>query len=223
MVAQTTTTNRADARFPDVAVIVVIFTVELDTLRALLVRRSAPPEQGRWALPGGLLGPGEEPDDAAARKLLEETGVADVYLEQLYTFSDLDPARWSIAVTYFALVHHGRVRLRSSDEWRPGWHAVDEQPSLAFSNDRVLRYARERLRAKLEYTNVAYSLLPPQFTLSRLQRVYEAISGRPLDKRNFRRRMLSLGILRATGKSAREGPHRPAQLYEFASRAPMVL
>lgn len=208
---------------PAVAIIVVIFTVEDGALRVLLIHRSAPPARGKWALPGGLLGDAEAPEATATRKLLEETGVSDVYLEQLYTFSDLDAARRSVAVSYFALVHHDRVQLRSSATWRPDWHPVDRLPELAFRNDDVISYARERLRAKLEYTNVAYSLLPPQFTLSRLQRVYEAIAAKPLDKRNFRRRMVSLGVIRPTGKSVREGAHRPAQLYEFASRAPTVL
>ena len=200
----------------------VIFTVEDDRLEALLVRRSAPPEEGKWALPGGLLAITEEPEAAASRKLLEETGITDVYLEQLYTFSGLDGSRRGVAVSYFALVQHDSVRLRASEEWQPAWLALDHVSPLAFNNERVLAYARERLRAKLEYSNVTYSLLPPQFTLSRLQRVYEAIGGRPLDKRNFRRRMLSLGILRPTGLRAREGAHRPAQLYEFTSRVPMV-
>ncbi len=222
MAVQRPATEPAATGAPAVAVIVVIFTVDDGALKALLIHRSAPAEQGKWALPGGLLGGDEAPEDAATRKLGEETGVTDVYLEQLYTFAGLDPSRPSIAVSYFALAPQDRVRLRSSDTWQPGWRPVDQPPELAFHNERVLSYARERLRAKLEYTNVAYSLLPPQFTLSRLQRVYEAIAGRPLDKRNFRRRMLSLGILRATGKSAREGAHRPAQLYEFASRAPTV-
>ena len=205
-----------------VAVIVVIFTIEDDGLKALLVRRSAPPEEGTWALPGGLLATTAEPEVAATRKLLEETGVSDVFLEQLYTFSGLDATRRAVAVSYFALVQHDSVRMRASEEWQPDWVALDDPAPLAFNNEQVLGYARERLRAKLEYSNVAYSLLPQRFTLSRLQRVYEAIGGRPLDKRNFRRRMLSLGILQPTGLRAREGAHRPAQLYEFTSRVPTV-
>lgn len=206
---------------PVIAVVVAIFTVSEDALRVLLIRRSGPPEQGTWALPGGLLVAGDDPDEAAAAKLLGETGVADVFLEQLYTFGGLDDTRESVAVTYFALVDAASVRLRDRDEWQPAWHDVDRIPELAFHNDRVVGAALARLRAKLEYTNVAYSLMPKAFTLSQLQRVYEAIVGHSLDKRNFRRRMLSLGILRATGTTTREGAHRPAQLYAFASRVPM--
>lgn len=204
-----------------VAVLVVIFTVAEDRLRVLLIRRSAPPYQGWWSLPGGLLSPGEGPDEAAVRKLAEETGVADVYLEQLYTFWDLDD-REGLAVAYFALVDARQAQLAQRQEWPPAWTAVEELPPLAFKNQRVVDYALRRLRAKLEYSNVAYSLLPPQFTLSQLQRVYEAILGRRLDKRNFRRRMLSLGLIVPTGGRAAEGRHRPAQLYAFKERRPVL-
>jgi 8-oxo-dGTP diphosphatase len=151
--------------------------------------------------------------------------VTDVFLEQLYTFSDLDDVTpgGSVAVAYFALVDHERARLAARTEWRPGWFAVERPPDLAFHNEAVLRYALERLRNKLEYTNVAYSLLPEKFSLSQLQRVYESILGRTLDKRNFRKRMLSLGIIEATGERQAEGAGRPAQLYRFSSREPVVL
>jgi len=233
------------------AVVVVILTVIDDGLRVLLIRRSAEPFRDYWALPGGLLPPGESLDRAAARKLLDETGVSDVYLEQLYTFGELahgsppnlseaaPPARprrapsttgdirpvpqRGIAVTYFALVQHEQVRLRDSGTWRPAWHNAFTLPPLAFDNNTVVDYAIRRLRAKLEYTNVAYSLLPRTFTLSELQQVYEAILDRPLDKRNFRRRMLSLGVIKAAGGTRMEGAHRPAQLYTFVKREPVVV
>ena len=206
-----------------VAVVVVIFTVVAEELRVLLVHRSGEPYLGWWALPGGLLLPPEPLADAAARKLVEETGVADVYLEQLYTFDGLDGADLSVAVAYFALVDASRVRLRSEPAWEPAWHAIERLPALAFSNQTVVEYALTRLRNKLEYTNVAYSLMPASFTLSDLHAVYESIFGRQFDRRNFRRRMLSQGIIRPTGKTAVHGAHRPAELYEFTSRQPMVL
>ncbi|HXG42640.1 MAG TPA: NUDIX domain-containing protein [Dehalococcoidia bacterium] len=204
-----------------VAALVVIFTVQNGSLQVLLIRRSAPPYQGWWSLPGGLLALGEGPDAAAVRKLAEETGVADVYLEQLYTFWDLDD-REGVAVSYFALVDARQAHLAQRQEWPPAWWPVDGLPPLAFKNERVVEYALRRLRAKLEYSNVAYSLLPVQFTLSQLQRVYEAILGRRLDKRNFRRRMLSLGLIVPTGARAVEGRHRPAQLYAFKERRPVL-
>jgi 8-oxo-dGTP diphosphatase len=113
------------------------------------------------------------------------------------------------------------VRLRESDTWQPQWHSVYKLPALAFDNNAVVDYAVRRLRSKLDYTNVAYSLLPRQFTLSDLQQVYEAILDRELDKRNFRRRMLSLGIIKAAGATRMEGAHRPAQLYTFTRREPV--
>ena len=206
------------------AVVVVILTVVDDDLRVLLIRRSAEPFREYWALPGGLLAEGETLDRAAARKLLDETGVQDVYLEQLYTFGELsrgDGAGRGVAVTYFALVQYGQVRLRESGEWQPAWHSAYQLPALAFDNNAVVDYAVRRLRSKLDYTNVAYSLLPRQFTLSELQQVYEAILDHELDKRNFRRRMLSLGIIKPAGATRMEGAHRPAQLFTFTRREPV--
>lgn len=222
-------TAPASARRPDapagrarpVAVLVVIFTVEAGKLRVLLIRRSAEPFKDRWSLPGGLLQAGETLADAARRRLDVETGVTDVFLEQLYTFSDLD-GRGSVAVAYWALVDGGSARLARRDEWQPAWFDVGDLPDLAFRNEEVVRYALARLRNKLAYSNVAYSLLPPQFTLSRLQQAYEAILGTKLDKRNFRKRILSLGIVEETGGTAGEGRHRPAKLYRFRERRPIV-
>ncbi len=211
-------TSRANR---DMAVLVVIFTVDEGRLQVLLVRRSAAPFRDAWSLPGGLLATGESLDQAAVRKLDDETGVTDLFLEQLYTFCDLD-GRGTIAAAYFALVDCHRAHLARRRAWLPAWHPVDELPQLAFDNDSVIDYALQRLQAKLEYSNVAYSLMPPEFTLSQLQLVYEAILARPLDKRNFRKRMLSLGTVEPTGRTATEGRHRPAQLYAFHERKPVV-
>jgi 8-oxo-dGTP diphosphatase len=205
------------------AVVVVIFTVRQGSLSVLLIERAAAPCAGQWALPGGLLLPAESLDEAAKRKLADETGVSDVFLEQLYTFDHLAEGRAEIVVTYFALVDLARTRLRKDSEWRPAWQPVHPLPHLAFDNEKVVAYAEERLRNKLEYTNVVYSLLPEQFTLTRMQQVYEAILGEPLDKRNFRRRVVGLGIVKETGQFEKVGAHRPAMLYEFTSREPMVL
>lgn len=205
------------------AVVVVIFTVRQGSLSVLLIERAAAPCAGQWALPGGLLLPAESLDEAAKRKLADETGVSDVFLEQLYTFDHLAEGRAEIVVTYFALVDLARTRLRKDSEWRPAWQPVHPLPHLAFDNEKVVAYAEERLRNKLEYTNVVYSLLPEQFTLTQMQQVYEAILGEPLDKRNFRRRVVGLGIVKETGQFEKVGAHRPAMRYEFTSREPMVL
>jgi 8-oxo-dGTP diphosphatase len=208
----------------NVAVLVVILTVVDGELRVLLIHRSGEPAMGAWALPGGFPQAGESLADAAARKLFEETGVSDVYLEQLFTFDGLDEGTpGSVAVSYFALVDARRVRLRDEPAWEPRWYPAGDLPPLAFNNERVMDYAVERLRNKLQYTNVAYSLMAQSFPLSELQAVYESIFGRRFDKRNFRRRMLSQGILRPTGKTVARGAGRPAELYEFASRVPMAM
>ncbi len=205
---------------------VVILTVKQDGLCVLLINRAAEPYAGSWALPGGFLLPGETLDEAAARKLVGETGVGDVFLEQLYTF-DADDARAEISgpravVAYFALVDESRVSLSTRLNWQPAWYAVNELPELAFANNAIVDYALRRLQAKLSYSNVVYSLLPERFTLTQLQRAYEAILRRPLDKRNFRKRMLSLEFVEPTEDVARAGAHRPARLYRFARREPLT-
>jgi 8-oxo-dGTP diphosphatase len=205
------------------AVVVVIFSVVRGELSVLLIERAAEPCKDQWALPGGVLREGESLDGAAERKLADETGVADVFLEQLFTFDQIPESRAGIVVAYFALVDVARTRLRGELEWRPAWHPVRRLPPLAFANERIIAYAEQRLRNKLQYTNVVYSLLPPRFTLTEMQRVYEAILGEAMDKRNFRRRVVGLGIVRETGHTSKAGAHRPAMLYEFTSREPMVL
>lgn len=197
------------------AVVMVIFTVLRGELVVLLIERAAEPAKGAWALPGGLLIPAESLDGTAVRRLADETGVSDVFLEQLFTFDQLGDGAAEIVVAYFALVDHARTRTRADLEWRPAWHPVRRLPPLAFANERIIAYAEQRLRNKLEYTNVVYSLLPPRFTLTEMQQVYEAILGEAMDKRNFRRRVVGLGIVRETGQTKKLGAHRPAMLYEF--------
>ena len=204
-----------------VAVIVVIFTVEAGELQVLLIKRSAEPYRDHWSLPGGRLAEAQTLLEAATRRLEIETGVKDVFLEQLYTFSDLGESG-SVAVAYWALVDRDSVRLARRKEWQPAWCRTAELPELAFRNDRVIELSIARLRNKLAYSNVAYSLVPQQFTLSQLQQAYEAILSQPLDKRNFRKRIISLGILNETGRQASEGRHRPAKLYRFRERRPVV-
>ena len=215
------TTETSEARRPTVAVLVVIFTVVDGALQVLLIERSAPPAEGQWAIPGGALQHGETLEQAAVRKLAEETGVTDLFLEQLYTFGDLDPASsdGSVGVAWFALVDPNRVRLAQRTAWRPQWWDLNDVPPLAFDNEEVLDIARTRLINKLQYTDAAYSLLPTMFTMRELQDVYEAILGRPLDKRNFRRRLLATDFIAPTSEQRKEGRHRPARLYHFTSRS----
>lgn len=209
-----------------VAVDVIVFTVRDETLQVLLVQLKTPPYAGMWAFPGGLVPVGESTEAAATRFLFETTGVKDVYLEQLYTFSNpnRDPHGHVVSVAYFALVNRARLNLRVPGTCvNIGWFSVASPPPLAYDHSEMLQYALQRLRWKLEYTNIVYSLLPRDFTLTELQRVYETILDRPLDKRNFRKKMMSLGMLQATPRMAKIGAHRPARLYRFRRRMPMII
>jgi 8-oxo-dGTP diphosphatase len=152
--------------------------------------------------------------------LREETGVRDVYLEQLYSFGDprRDPRGRVITVAYFALIGEDHALLKAgTDAAEAQWFEMEDIPPLAFDHRDILTYALERLRNKLDYTTVGFQFLPKSFTLSRLQQVYEAILGRNLDKRNFRRKIELLGILKETGEWERAG-RRPARLFEFVAR-----
>ncbi len=187
----------------------------------LLIKRAIPPFKGRWAIPGGFVLKNESLEAAAKRELLEEAGVKDVYLEQLYTFGEpgRDPRGRIITVAYFALVKQGEVTLAAgSDASEAKWFELTELPTLAFDHQKILDYSLDRLRNKLEYTTVGFELLPKEFTLTQLQHVYEAILGRTLDKRNFRRKIEVLKILKPTGKLHKGGVQRPAKLYEFAPK-----
>lgn len=203
---------------PSVTVDVVILTVRERRLDVLLVRRRHWPFEGMWAIPGGFVDPNESLEDSARRELSEETGVSDVYLEQLYTFGDpgRDPRTRVITVVYYALLRTDQLHLRAGDDAADArWFPAYGHPALAFDHDQILDYTRQRLRSKLEYTTIGFQLLAPSFTLSELQEVYEAILNRPLDKRNFRKKVLTTGILEQIPETRKAGQHRPAALYRF--------
>jgi 8-oxo-dGTP diphosphatase len=206
---------------PAVTVDVAIFTILGGELKVLLVKRKNWPFAGMWAIPGGFIEMDESLEKAAARELEEETGVSDVYLEQLYTFGapGRDPRTRVITVAYFALVSADQLHLRAaSDAADVGWFSAYNPPPLAFDHDAILEYALIRLRYKLEYTAVGFQLLPAEFTLTELQQTYEIILREDLDKRNFRRKILQADILEETGR-VRERGHRPAKLYRFRDDA----
>jgi 8-oxo-dGTP diphosphatase len=208
---------------PRVAVDAVLFTIAEGALKALLVKIKKGPFAERWAFPGGLVQVGESLDDAARRELYEKTGVQDLYLEQLYTFGDAqrDPTVHTVAVAYFALVPDPGHPLQSGDKYADiGWFPVRQLSQLAYDHNAIAAYALQRLQAKLGYTNIVYSLLPREFTLAEIQEIYEVILDRKLDRRNFRRKILALGLLRPLPKT-RRGAHRPATLYIFTRRSPM--
>jgi len=199
------------------AVDIVVFTVHEQALKVLLIQRGIEPFQGQYALPGGFVLAGETLEDAAFRELREETGTRDVFLEQLYTFGDpeRDPRGRVVTVAYYALVPTDKSPLiPGTDAAAAAWFALDELPPLAFDHGKIIAYAVDRLRNKLEYTTVGFELLPAKFTLGALQALHEAILGKPLDKRNFRRKILSLGLVKPSKEMQATG-HRPALLFSF--------
>jgi 8-oxo-dGTP diphosphatase len=201
-----------------VTVDIVIFTIQERVLKVLLVKRGIAPYSGKFAIPGGFVLEDEDLEQAAVRELREETGVSDVYLEQLYSFGDpkRDPRGRVVTIAYFALISADRKLKAGTDAAEAAWYPIDDLPPLAFDHSIILEYALERLRNKLEYTTVGFQLLPEKFTLTELQEVYEAILGKELDKRNFRRKMSVLKILKPLPEY-RRGGQRPAQLYRFVA------
>ena len=207
---------------PAVSTDIVIFTIRQDELKVLLVKRANAPFQGEWALPGGLVALDESLEEGARRELQEETGVAGVYLEQLYTFGkpDRDPRERVITVAYYALIPTDEVEIRAAtDAEGVSWYGLEELPNLAFDHGEILKAAHERLVAKLDYSTIAFQFMPKEFTLTELQTVYELILREPVDKRNFRKRILSLKLIKETGKERKSGAHRPAKLYRVIDRS----
>jgi 8-oxo-dGTP diphosphatase len=202
-----------------VTVDIVIFTLREGSLQVLLVKRGVPPFAGQYAIPGGFIRGDESLEEAALRELYEETGVRNVFLEQLYTFGEpkRDPRGRVITVAYYALMASDKLSLvAGADAAEAQWFPASSVPHLAFDHKSILDYALERLRNKLEYTTVGFQLLPEKFTLGELQAVYQAILGRPLDKRNFRRKLALLGILKPLREWQRTG-RKPARLFRFAA------
>jgi len=203
---------------PVLAVDAVVFGFDYGDLKILLIKRGLEPFIGQWALPGGFVRKGESPDRAVRRELAEETGIAqEVFLEQLYTFGepDRDPRGWVLTVAHFALVKLSDFTIKAATDAKDvQWCRVSDLPQLAFDHAKIISMALQRLKGKVRYQPVGFELLPPQFSLTELQHLYEALLEQKLDKRNFRKKILSLGILRETGKTAKTA-HRPAALYEF--------
>jgi 8-oxo-dGTP diphosphatase len=202
-----------------------IFTVINSELNILLIKMKEKFE-GSWALPGGLVNDHETTDIAAKRILNSQTSVKDVYLEQLYTFSDIsrDPSDRVVSVAYFALIPAENINLKTTEKYSDvSWWSVKDMPKLAYDHTKIAKYSQKRLKWKISYTNAAWSLLPSEFTLSQLQGVYESILEKTIDKRNFRKKILSLEIIESTDKTSLSGAHRPAKLYRFISKTPDII
>ncbi|HVK66672.1 MAG TPA: NUDIX domain-containing protein [Polyangium sp.] len=203
---------------PALAVDCVVFGLDEEDLKVLLIRRGVDPFAGRWALPGGFVRLDETLDEAARRELREEAGIEKVYLEQLYTFGaiDRDPRERVVSVTYYALVKLSEHMVRAATDAREAaWFAIDDLPRLAFDHESIVDKAITRLRGKVRYAPIGFELLPKKFTLTQLQRVYEKVLGYELDKRNFRKKVAATGLLIELDEVEQDVAHRAARLYTF--------
>ena len=203
---------------PALTVDCVVFGLDEDDLKVLLVQRGLPPFEGQWALPGGFVRVQESLEEAARRELREEAGLDISFMEQLYTFGDLgrDPRERVVTVAYYVLVKLGDYRVQAAtDAKSAAWFAVRKTPKLAFDHGRILRAAHERLRGKVRYQPIGFELLPAKFTLRQLQHLYERVLDRPLDKRNFRKKILGMDLLVELEEVEAGVAHRAARLYRF--------
>ena len=202
---------------PSVTADIVIFTIKDNDLKVLLIKRKLKPFKDSWALPGGFVRIDESLEAAAKRELKEETGVKDVYLEQLYTFGNpkRDPRGRVITVSHMALINSDNISLKpTSDASEAKWFSVSGLPSLSFDHKKIIDYALKRLKWKFEYTTVAFSLLPKKFTISQIQKIYEIVFNKKFDKRNFAKKIISLNILKEEGIK-KDVSHRPPRLYSL--------
>ena len=203
---------------PALAVDCVVFAIDNNQLKVLLIERCDDPYQGHWALPGGFVDMDETVDQAAARELQEETCLKKIFLEQLYTFSqvDRDPRSRVVSVAYYALVKFSEQHaVPASDAKRAEWFDTKKLPKLAFDHDHIMDVAIDRLQGKVRYQPIGFELLPTRFTLSELQSVYETILDQELDKRNFRRKFLAMDVLTELDEVQSGVAHRAAKLYKF--------
>ncbi len=202
---------------PAVTTDCVIFGFDGNQINLLLIARGIEPFKGQWAFPGGFVRIQETTEACARRELAEETGLSHVYLEQLYTFSEIerDPRGRTISVAYFALVKSDGPPKAGDDAGKAQWFDLEQVPPLAFDHNRILDVALERLRGKIRYQPIGFELLPEQFTLPQLQKLYEAILQQPLDRRNFRKKIMKYNILEPLDKKEEGTPHRAARYYQF--------
>jgi 8-oxo-dGTP diphosphatase len=206
---------------PALTVDIVVFGLDEEDLKVMLIQRDLAPFEGHWALPGGFVRVEETLDAAARRELVEETGLKDIYLEQLYTFGavERDPRERVVTVAYYALVKlEGHDVHASTDARNAAWFPVSDLPDLAFDHETILGVAHERLRGKVRYQPIGFELLPDRFTLRQLQHLYEVILDRELDKRNFRKKVLAMEIVKETNEIEKDVAHRAARLFRFDKR-----
>lgn len=203
---------------PAVTTDCIIFGFDETDLKVLLIERGIEPYKGSWAFPGGFLNMDETTEEGAKRELEEETGLKNVFIEQLYTFSDVnrDPRGRVISVVYFALVKQKDFKAKAGDDAsKAEWFSVKDIPKLAFDHEMIFRKALYRLKGKIRYQPIGFELLPEKFTLSELQHLYEVVLEMRLDKRNFRRKIQKMDLLIETGEKEQNVAHKAAMLYKF--------
>ena len=207
---------------PAITADAVVFGFDGKVLHLLLVERGLEPYKGSWALPGGFMRIDETVEQCAARELMEETGVTDVYLEQFHTFSSVgrDPRERVVTVAFLAMVRKSDFRLIAGDDAsRACWFEVDELPPLAFDHHDIISMAREHIKEVLHTRPIAFKLLDYKFTMDELQRLYEAINGTTYDRRNFRKKMVSTGLLQPKSCSRPQGTNRAFNYFTFDEEA----
>ncbi|GFD80834.1 NUDIX hydrolase [Tenacibaculum sp. KUL118] len=204
-----------------VAVDAVVFGYQQKELSVLLIKRGIEPFKRAWALPGGLVLENESLEHAVERELLEETGVTIDYLEQLYTFGTpkRDPRNRVISVTYFGLVSPNHFKISAdTDAAEVQWFPIHELPKLAFDHNRILTTALQRLQNKINYQPIGFELLKKEFPFSDLENLYQTILNQKIDRRNFRKKIMSFGILTETDKIHQPSSGRPAKLFKFNAK-----
>jgi 8-oxo-dGTP diphosphatase len=207
---------------PALTVDCIIFGLDKESLKVLLIERADEPYKHHWALPGGFVEMDESIERAAQRELEEETGLKDMFMEQLYTFGtpNRDPRGRVISVAYFALVKMESCKIMAgSDARKVEWQSINSLPPLAFDHAEIFAKAFERLKNKVRYQPIGFELLPEKFTLGELQTMYEAILNQTLDKRNFRKKILSTNLLKDVQERQKGVPHRAAKLFQFDKEA----
>lgn len=201
------------------AVDAIVFGYRKNELNVLLIQQGYGQTAGQWALPGGFVQDGEALTEAVQRELLEETSVSVQYLEQLYTFGDQldrDPRGRVVTVAYFGIVNPTGMEIAAgTDAKEANWFPISEIPDLAYDHKDILAIALKRLQAKLNYQPIGFDLLDDKFPFSDLENLYRTILDKDIDRRNFRKKILSFGILEETNEKRKIGNGRPAALFKF--------
>lgn len=195
------------------------FTVEDGVVKVLLIKRKMEPFVGEWIIPGGAVRNNESAKNATLRELKEKTGLEGVHLKQFHAFTnpDRDPRKRMVAIGYLALIDKNKVEIlqQTPKTLDSAWFDINNVPKLAFDHEKILKRALKELKTIIAKTNLVRTLLPENFTLSELQKIYEAIFEHNFDRRNFRRKFLSLGLIKPTGGQKEAKGHRPANYYKF--------